>query len=103
MGVETEVGDLLLRWEQLRGQGQAVSAEGLCPDRPDLLPELRWRIRALEFMDSVLRPAASLVSGESSDPSSPLTTHHTYEVLRPHAKGGVGEVFVARDAGLGRE
>ncbi|MCI0459189.1 MAG: mersacidin/lichenicidin family type 2 lantibiotic [Gemmataceae bacterium] len=44
----------LLNWQELREQHQEVSAEELCRDRPDLLPELRRRILALERMDRAL-------------------------------------------------
>ena len=46
---------LLSRWEELRHQGQAVSAEELCRDCPGLVPELKRRMEgALEAIDSVL-------------------------------------------------
>ena len=44
------LGDLLLRWEELGEQGQAVTAEELCRDCPELLDGLRRRIQALQAL-----------------------------------------------------
>lgn len=39
---------LMLRWQESRERGQTLSPEDLCQDAPELLPELRRRIEALE-------------------------------------------------------
>jgi eukaryotic-like serine/threonine-protein kinase len=53
-----------------------------------------------------------LLTDEPETPADPRTTDFTpgspdvtlrYQILRPHARGGLGEVFVARDQQLGRE
>ena len=46
--------DLLLRWEELRDQGQDATPEELCRDCPEHLDELRRRIAALQAMDERL-------------------------------------------------
>ncbi|MBL8798148.1 MAG: serine/threonine protein kinase [Planctomycetia bacterium] len=51
---DTRVNDLLLRWEELREQGQPQSAVELCRSCPELLPELERRIRALEAFSAAL-------------------------------------------------
>ncbi len=45
MLTEERLEDLLLRWEELQQQGRPVTAEELCRDCPELLGELRRRIR----------------------------------------------------------
>ena len=52
--VEDRVNDLLARWEELREQGQSISAESLCSDSPDLVAEVERRIRALIAMDRMV-------------------------------------------------
>jgi eukaryotic-like serine/threonine-protein kinase len=138
MNREEELSERLLQWEELRSQGHYISAEDLCRDRPELIPELQRRIGALRalgaFVDAPqnLGPesdrdslvdtkeglsddASSLgLSGyescenktqsiESSTDKAILTTRSTYQILRAHAKGGLGEVLIARDEQLGRE
>ena len=51
------VEDLLLRWEELSERGQAVTPEELCRDCPELLDELRRRVRALQAVDQALDAA----------------------------------------------
>src|SRR5579885_2871646 len=59
--------DLLLRWEEARERGQAISPEELCRDHPELLPELRRRIQALRLLDPILA-----MSRDEATPSVPL-------------------------------
>jgi D-alanyl-D-alanine carboxypeptidase len=44
------VEDLLLRWEELSERGESVTPEELCRDCPELLDELRRRVRALQAL-----------------------------------------------------
>ena len=53
MDSEQRLSELLLRWEELRARGQAVSVEELCSDAPELREELSRRIRAREAGDPV--------------------------------------------------
>jgi serine/threonine protein kinase len=56
--------------------------------------ELQWIARAL---GSVSPPQSAAATGPTSDASGTR-----YRVLRPHAKGGLGEVFIAEDRQLHR-
>lgn len=112
MGTNAKLDDLLLRWEERRRQGQAISAEELCRDCPELLAELNWHIQALQFMDSVLEttqeepgahPDPAAEAPAAARPVASLATQARYAVLSLHAQGGLGEVLLARDEGLHRE
>jgi hypothetical protein len=51
---DRRIEDLLLQWEDAREHGRNLSALDLCPDRPELAPELARRIAALLRLDSTL-------------------------------------------------
>src|SRR5689334_4434040 len=77
MAIETESTEarlsvLLLRWEELKEGGQAITAEDLCRDHPDLADELRRRIEALDAMKPLL-------SGGRATEQAPRTV--TFEAM----------------------
>jgi tetratricopeptide (TPR) repeat protein len=121
--------DRVLRWEALHAAGHDLPAEHLCADRPELERELRQWIAKLRAMEPVLdssspRAGASASAGNGEagptacyaptpTPPAPALSvpcqreaarsEVIYDNLRFHDAGGLGEVFVARDAGLNRE
>jgi tetratricopeptide (TPR) repeat protein len=117
MADTSTVNELVLRWQELRDQGRAVSPEELCAGRPDLLDDLKGQIEALRSMEqflgvtggaapSVARAEAPTVwAGEEADAAAgegPLVGSR-YRPLRLHAQGGLGEVYLARDEELSRD
>ncbi len=99
---EDRLGELLLRWDELRRQGRDLTAGELCTDCPELLQELARRIEAVREMDSVLaseetqRRSTSLggvSKGASPNRGLPAALHASavYRPQRHHAAGGLGE------------
>ncbi len=107
-GDDPRLNELLLRWEELREQGQSLSAEELCCTCPELAEELSHRIALLRKMDPLLdgtktaadqpRPAPGIGSSRQS-----ATARADFRDLRFHAAGALGEVFMARNSELNRE
>ncbi len=92
--------DLLLRWEEERRRGRDLTPEELCRDRTDLLPEVRSQVAALRAMDRLLDGPSE---APAARPGAVVSAPGRYRVVRPHARGGIGEVLLARDEGLNRD
>src|SRR5437879_3037447 len=58
-GADERVSELLLEWEDRLARGEAVEATDLCRDTPDLVPELRRRIDAVQALGRLVHPAGS--------------------------------------------
>jgi serine/threonine protein kinase len=109
MSNEDRLNALLEQWEELTRRGEPADPAALCHECPELLPELTRQIEALRKVNSLFEKAFE-------EPTQPLAAkgasapRHVkgfdtdrFELVRLHAVGGLGQVFVAYDAELKRE
>jgi tetratricopeptide (TPR) repeat protein/tRNA A-37 threonylcarbamoyl transferase component Bud32 len=101
---EELLADLLLRWDELREQGQDVSSIELCQACPHLVDELERRIRALRASDWMDRPI-ELIDPAVNDHTTthePRTLASRYRLDVLIAEGGFAQVWRAYDLELHR-
>ncbi len=113
---QVSIFDLLAKWESAQHRGEEVSLEKLCAEAPQLLPELKEKVAALNSMarmvetldtqDDVTKRTQK-ISADVGKPrgwsEAPISTQSRYQFVKWHAKGGLGEVLVAHDTTLGRD
>src|SRR5262245_7635536 len=65
---EAELDELLSLWERARAQGRDGTVADLCRGRPDLVPELERRLRALRRMSALARAARQTGASDATEP-----------------------------------
>jgi hypothetical protein len=92
---DPRVEELLDRWDDLRAEGRNPSAADLTQD-PELLPRLEAAIAEIASLEEQL-------GGAPLAPAAPARgVPGRFESLAMHAEGGMGIVYRAWDAELGR-
>lgn len=86
---------------------RAAFLDMACADDPALRKEFESLISSHEqsgsFIDSpALRPAAELIAQDQTDLTAGTITGH-YRIISLIGSGGMGEVYLAQDAKLGRK
>ncbi len=113
METKTNVDELVDRWEVMREHGTPATIEELCCAHPELEPEVRRRIEALEAIDSVLdtevrqpnlaaADRARRAARESDDLPEVLRATAVYRPRSHHGHGGLGVVVTAHEEELDR-
>jgi serine/threonine protein kinase len=105
------VEQLISQWEELLSQGQYIPPEELCMSCPELLEEVQKRIDEIEprtgedtavpeigGMATVVEP-----EGPRNSDVGALVLKQSYRKLRFHARGGLGEIYIADDSELQRD
>src|SRR5437660_1406053 len=91
-------------WPSSQGQprGDPPAIEEVCRDHAGRLDEARRLIEVLESLDGLIAGAGDPMqeSGGAGQDVTPLpdeiSTSSRYRAVRAHARGGLGEVFIAR-------
>lgn len=118
MSSQPSVEQIVAQWSELQDQGQYVPAEDLCAACPELLHEVERRIQQLDDTgDLTADPHATNVeiddhtnlvtvieeAAEDDDVRGALQMQQHYNKLRYHARGGLGEIYIADDCELQRD
>jgi serine/threonine protein kinase len=95
MGADPRVSELLLRWQELRQEGQAVTAADLCAGCPELAEELQRRMQTVDYWEGFLG-----AGGEEEAPGPVPASFGKFQVVRVLGGGGQASTLLALDPDL---
>jgi serine/threonine protein kinase len=95
MDTDPRVSELLLRWQELRQEGQTVTAAELCLECPELADELQRRIVTVDHWEQFLG-----TRDEEEAAHATSASFGKYRVVRPLGDGGQASTLLAFDPDL---
>ena len=108
----SQLNDLLDRWEEARENGESISLEEVCRDHPDLLSSMKQKIAALDAFERCVAnnksptPFEDSPDAESQGVTKSLPQSLEYQSnlidLIQHDRGGLGVVYRGVDEKLNR-
>ena len=112
MNNDSQLNDLLDRWEEARENGEPISLEELCRDHPALLTSMKKKVAALEAFEQCVVGSKSKTSLEDTHQSNsrrvaksmPQSLEYDSNLidLVQHDRGGLGVVYRGVDEKLNR-